>query len=491
MIGVSILQDIPIQPVPFARFAAVVGDVPVLRLQDVASSLRARAAERIIWNVSSTAVGGGVAEMIPRLLSYVRAAGVDSRWVVIGGSPEFFRVTKRLHNALHGEPGDGSPLDAAARTIYDRTTQENAQELLARVRPRDVVILHDPQTAGLAPHVAREGAIPVWRCHIGSDHSNEQTTLGWAFLEPYLREARFFVFSRSVYAPAFVPTDRIAVIAPSIDPFAPKNQPLSEEVVRAILVTTGLVGGEIGTTAPMFTRNDGTPGRVDRGADIMRLGPPPGWDVPLIVQVSRWDSLKDPVGVLEGFAELVGTAPEPHAELILAGPNVHAVADDPDGARVFDEVATAWRALPHHVRRRAHLANLPTADTDENAAIVNALQRHAAIIVQKSLREGFGLTVTEAMWKGRPIIASAVGGIVDQIEDGVDGLLLHDPRDLHALARAMHTLLSDHARAQELGAHAAERARVQFLGLRHLIDYGTLLERIDAVASEGTFSKRG
>lgn len=478
----AVLQDIPIHPVPFTRFSAVVGDAPVQQLQEVATSLRARAAERIIWNVSSTAVGGGVAEMIPRLLSYVRAAGVDSRWVVITGSPEFFRVTKRLHNALHGEPGDGSPLDDRAREIYDRTTQANAEELLARVRPRDVVILHDPQTAGLAPWIARVGAIPVWRCHIGSDQCNAQTTLGWTFLEPYLREVSFFVFSRRVYAPDFVAPDRLVVIAPSIDPFAPKNQPLTEEVVRAILVTTGLVAGDVGDTAPMFTRNDGTPGRVDRAADIMRLGPPTAWDVPLVVQVSRWDTLKDPVGVLSGFAELVGMSPEPHAELMLAGPNVRAVADDPDGARVFEDVATAWRALPHHVRRRVHLANLPTADVDENAAIVNALQRHAAIVVQKSLREGFGLTVTEAMWKGRPIIASAVGGIVDQLEDGVDGVLLHDPRDLHALAQAMHALLVDRARAEAMGAHAAQRAREQFLGLRHLIDYGALLEKIDAVA---------
>jgi trehalose synthase len=463
------------------RFAPLVGKDVVDRVKALAASLRARAADRVVWNVSSTAVGGGVAEMLPRLIAYVRGTGIDARWVVITGAPEFFRVTKRIHNALHGEPGDGSPLDEAARAVYETTIEQNAQDLLARVRPRDVVILHDPQTIGLAPYLERAGAVTVWRCHIGTDQPNEQSQAGWAFLRPYLQSIAYFVFSRLAYAPEFVPRDRIAVIAPSIDPFAPKNEPLGDEVVRAILCTTGLVATDRPTVAPIFTRNDGTPGRVDRAADMMSLGGPPPWDVPLIVQVSRWDMLKDPLGVMDGFARLVARSPEISVHLMLAGPNVRAVADDPDGARVFDEVATAYRRLPHHVRRHVHLANLPTADVEENAAIVNALQRHAAIIVQKSLREGFGLTVTEAMWKGRPIIASAVGGIVDQVADGVDGLLLKDPRDLDAFAAAMHALLSRPELARSLGEHAAARARERFLGLRHLIDYGMLLDRIDSM----------
>lgn len=472
------LQEITIHPSSIDRFEAILGADVVRRVREMAAGMQARAAERVIWNVSSTAVGGGVAEMLPRLLSYVRGMGVDARWVVIEGSPEFFRITKRLHNALHGEPGDASPLDEAAREVYESTTRHNASELLARVRPRDIVILHDPQTLGLAPWLARVGAVPVWRCHIGSDEQNEQSTLGWGFLRPYLEHVSFFVFSRTAYAPSFVSRERVAVIAPSIDPFAPKNAALEPAVVEAILTTTGLVAGAR-AVAPMFVRNDGSPGRVDRAADVMSLGPPPALDVPLVVQVSRWDTLKDPLGVLRGFALLSEHHPEHRAELVLAGPNVHAVADDPDGARVFEEVATTWRGLTHHVRRRIHLASLPTADTEENAAIVNALQRHAAIIVQKSLREGFGLTVTEAMWKGRPIVASAVGGIVDQLTDGVDALLLQDPRDPGALAEAVAALLADPARAAALGERAAARARERFLGMRHLIDFGDLVARVD------------
>jgi trehalose synthase len=227
-----------------------------------------------------------------------------------------------------------------------------------------------------------------------------------------------------------------------------------------------------------FVRADGSPARVDRCADVLGLGPVPSDDVPLVVQVSRWDELKDPIGVMHGFALLVEMGDAPDAHLLLAGPNVRAVADDPDGARVFGEVTAAFRALPHHVRRAVHLASLPTDDVDENAAIVNAVQRHAAIIVQKSLREGFGLTVTEAMWKGRPIVASAVGGIRDQIVHGVHGLLLDDPTDLAGFAGALRRILVDPALARSLGDAARTRAREQFLGLRSLLEYAALVERV-------------
>src|SRR5262249_18485853 len=158
-----------------------------------------------------------------------------------------------------------------------------------------------------------------------------------------------------------------------------------------------------------------------RRCDMRSTNPPPDFETPLVVQVSRWDRLKDPLGVLHGFAEHVAARLD--ADLILAGPTVHAVADDPEGHQVLDEVEQAWRNLPRVQRSRVHLACLPMADVEENAAIVNALQRHAAVVVQKSLQEGFGLTVTEAMWKGLPIIASAVGGVLEQIEDGRSGLL--------------------------------------------------------------------
>src|SRR5262249_15366070 len=157
-------------------------------------------------------------------LSYTRGAGIDARWIVIRGSPEFFRITKRVHNALHGDAGDGSPLGPDQRAIYEATAQANAAELLARVRPADVGILLDPQAAGLAPLVIRAGARVIWRCHIGRDTPNAQTELGWRFLAPYLADVHTFVFSRAVYVPAQLDGRLCAIIPPSIDPFSPKNQ---------------------------------------------------------------------------------------------------------------------------------------------------------------------------------------------------------------------------------------------------------------------------
>ncbi|RMD85153.1 MAG: glycosyltransferase [Candidatus Dadabacteria bacterium] len=441
--------------------------------------VREHFAGRVIWNINSTARGGGVAEMLRYLVAYARGAGVDARWAVIAGEPEFFHITKRLHNALHGERGDGSPLGDEQRKIYERVLHQNATELLAEVSPADVVILHDPQTAGLIPYLAELGAIVIWRCHIGADTTNEEVERGWAFLAPYLARADRYVFSRAAYIPEYCDHGRSVVIPPCIDPFSPKNQEMDEKTIHSILVHTGLVEGPNGQERT-FIRDDGSPGRVEHRADVVRLGRAPLWTAPLVVQVSRWDRLKDPIGVMEGFARLVAGGDSSGAHLVLAGPNVKAVADDPEGAEVFGEVEAAWRGLPHAVRDRIHLASLPMHDIEENAAIVNALQRHATVVVQKSIREGFGLTVTEAMWKGKPVVASAVGGIQDQIVDGESGLLLRNPRDLDAFAGLVRTLLADPARARRLGEAARERVRECYLGLTSLITYGQLIVGIDS-----------
>lgn len=473
------IQNVPVAPRPLAQFGQIVDERRVHLAEHVIDTVRQRLTGRVLWNVNSTARGGGVAEMLPSLVGYARGAGIDARWLVIDGSPEFFHITKRLHHALHGAAGDGSQLGPRERAIYEDVMHANVKELCGLVRPHDVLVLHDPQTAGLAPYLLGIGVKVIWRCHIGYEETNDQTELGWAFIRPYLDDVDALVFSREAYIPSWCDRGRTAIIQPSIDVFSPKNQDLDDATVRAILVHTGLVAGPAGCGAPAFTREDGAPGRVDRRADVIRLGPAPAWDAPLVVKVSRWDSLKDHIGVMRGFAEFVdGTMPG-ETSLILAGPNVNAVADDPEGAAVFDELLEAWRALPHADRHRVHLANLPMADIEENAAIVNALQRHAAVVVQKSLREGFGLTVTEAMWKGRPIVASAVGGIQDQIVDGVHGLLLPDPTDLEAFGGLLRRLLEDRPFAERLGRNARQRVIDEYLGLRHLLQYADLLARIE------------
>jgi trehalose synthase len=436
---------------------------------------------RVIWNVNSTAKGGGVVEMLRPLLGYCRGAGVDARWAVIEGQPEFFAITKRLHNRLHGFAGDGGPLGGAEREVYEQTLAASAQELAQVVHPLDIVILHDPQTAGLAAAVRETGATVIWRCHVGLDVANDHAHAAWDFLRGYVLDAHAYVFSRAGFAWDGLPRDRIAVIRPSIDAFAPKNAEQAPEQSLAILATAGILAGGV-DAHPVFTRSDGTPGRVQRPAEMLEEEPLAA-GVPVVMQVSRWDQLKDPIGVLGAFAGHVASHGAAH--LLLVGPSTAAVADDPEGAQVLDEVRAAWHELPAAIRRRVHLCSLPMDDIEENAAMVNALQRHADVVVQKSLAEGFGLTVSEAMWKQRPVVASRIGGIRDQIEDGRSGVLLSDPRDLEQAGAAITELLADGARAQEMGLAAQRRVQQQFLGPHHLGRYFEVIHRVGSQREQG------
>jgi trehalose synthase len=230
-----------------------------------------------------------------------------------------------------------------------------------------------------------------------------------------------------------------------------------------------------------FLRRDGRSEVMRRHEGLVMDGsPPPPIDARLVVQVSRWDHLKDMEGVMRGFVDHAEHLPE-DVHLMLVGPEVSGVSDDPEGALVLSECIAAWRALAPQVQARIHLACLPMDDVDENAVMVNALQRHACVVVQKSLVEGFGLTVTEAMWKGRPVVASAVGGIQDQIVDGEHGLLIADPRDLAAFAAALTRLLGDPGLATRIGAAGRERVRELFLGDKHLVRYIELFAQLMGV----------
>ena len=470
------LQEVDVQALDAARLEPLIGPDRTARYEAIAEATESLLKGRTVLNVNSTATGGGVAEMLQTLLAYGRGAGLDIRWLVIQGDPDFFEITKRIHNGLYGSPGDGGELGEAERAHYDRTLRSNADELLALVRPNDVVLIHDPQPAGLAAAMRGAGAKVVWRCHVGVDEPNEWTDRSWSFLRPYLEDVEAFVFSRRAFAPSWVDESRLHVIPPSIDPFSAKNEPISQRNVRRILGYTGLIGGDGEVPATPFARRDGSPGRINRRVDVLQTGPPPPVDAPVVVQVSRWDRMKDMPGVMNGFAAHVD--PSLGAHLLLAGPAVTGVADDPEAAEVLEECMELWRALPHAARSRVHLACTPMADPDEAAAIVNALQRHAAVVVQKSIAEGFGLTVAEAMWKARPIVASAVGGIVDQVVSGAHGLLVADPTDLESFGTAVETLLRDRTEAARLGANARARAGAEFLGDRHLEQYGQLLAHL-------------
>ena len=467
------IRHMPLPALSPTRFRAVLDEPEYVRLQDLIVRSVVELRGRAVWSISSTGKGGGVVELLRSLLAYARGAGIDSRWLVIEGDDDFFRVTKRLHNHLHGFEGDGGPLGPEEHAFYEATIARNAEEIVPLIDPRDVVLLHDPQTAGLVDAIRATGAVAIWRAHIGLDLPNHLAREAWEFLRPYVASADGYVFSRRAFTWEGLDEDKVTIIAPSIDAFSPKNEDLSPAAVTGILCAAGVLADHGGD--PLFTRSDGTPGRVDREAVLVEETPLRP-DNRVVLQVSRWDTLKDPIGVMRGFAEHV--APHCEAHLVLAGPSVEAVADDPEGRRVWQDSQAAWAQVRDDVRPRVHLASLPMGDGEENAAMVNALQRYATVVVQKSLAEGFGLTVAEAMWKGKPVVASRIGGIQEQMVDGGTGILLDDPRDLAAFGSAVVRLLNDEEASRLIGAAGRERVRAHFLGPRHLGQYFDLIHRL-------------
>lgn len=471
----SVLTPVKIGSLPYERFESILPSERYAPVAEAAARGRRLLADRVVWNVNSTARGGGVAEMLVSLLAYAHGVGVDTRWEVISGNEAFFGVTKRIHNNLHSSPGDGGPLGDAERRIYEQALEPNIDDLLERVSPDDVVIIHDPQPAGVIPALKESLGVPViWRCHVGIDVPSATARRAWQFLTPYVEQADAYVFSRRAFVWEGLDDQKLEVIAPVIDAFSPKNQDLDEPMVHAILAAAGLEDHS-SDLVPAFMREDGTIGRVEHRSQVVERQPLGPAD-PMVLQVSRWDRLKDPVGVVRGFVEHI--APYSNAHMVYAGPAVEAVSDDPEGKEVLEEVCGFYDRQPAELQQRLHLACLPMIDLEENAAIVNALQRRADVVVQKSIAEGFGLTVAEAMWKARPVVASRIGGIQDQIIDGVCGILLDDPADLAAYGAAVRCLLEDRAQAQLLGQRAQERVRDEFLAFRSLIQYLDLLERL-------------
>jgi len=445
------LKLVEIEPAPLERFQPLVGD-RYAQIEKAAAGARQAFDERRIWHVNSTAQGGGVAEMLRALLPYARGAGVDTRWVVLPETDGFFAVTKRIHNRLHGHEGDSGALDDRARAAYERALAWCAEELARLVQTGDVIYLHDPQTAGLVPAMRKAGLAVVWRCHIGVDEPNDLAREAWDFLRPYVEGADAYIFSRRAYLWEGLDPEKAWFMPPVIDPFSPKNEELDANRRREVLAA------------------------VEAKATILQEGPLPE-DATVIAQVSRWDRLKDPRGLLEIFEQHLD---DPSLRLLLVGPDSAGVSDDPEGAAVYEEVAEQWRGMDAERRGRARLISLPMENLRENALMVNALQRRADVIVQKSLAEGFGLTVAEAMWKARPLVASRVGGIQDQVVDGETGLLVDDPRDLPGFARAIEAIVGDRDRCSAMGRAGRERIRDNYLAVDRLREYVDLLRDLIA-----------
>jgi trehalose synthase len=470
------MHEVPVVPRPADGFAQLVTPEQLRRYENAVSQARTTLGGRTIWQVNSTAEGGGVAELLRSCLGYLRDDGIDTRWLVFEGDPPFFDMTKRIHNRLHGDLGDAGALGPEERERYEAAAGHNLEIATRFVREGDVAVVHDPQPLGLVPGLVRHGAIVIWTCHVGIDTPNDVARSAWDFLRGYLDTAHAATFTRSAYVWEGLDEHRVALIPPCIDGLSLKNVDLEPAQREAILDAARAVEPAL-EGLPTFIRGDLAEGTVVHRAQMVEDAPVPA-GAKLVLQVSRWDRLKDPSGVLQGFSESGGLD---DAHLMLAGPGPSSVADDPEADRVLAEIRSDWEALRPHVRPRVHLATIPSEDVEENAVIVNALQRRADVVVQKSLAEGFGLTVTEAMWKARPVVASRVGGIQDQIENGTDGLLV-DPRDLVAFGNAVRALLQDPARSAAMAASGRGRVRERYLTPDYLRAYLELIVRLGTSA---------
>ncbi len=471
------MREVEVDAIPLDRLAPLLEPERAERLATYAARARALLNGRTVWNVNATATGGGVAEMLQALVAYSRGAGVDTRWLTLEGSPEFFRITKRIHNLLHGSAGDGGRLGQDERMVYEDVLADNLVSLATHVRDGDVVLVHDPQTAGLISGIRKLGAHVVWRCHVGKDTPNGLTAQAWDFLRGYLVDAEALIFSRSAFVPDWADRSQVWIIPPSLDPFTAKNAEIAPDDVEAVLHRTGLTATTERLGRYQFRRRDGSIGAVRMHSGLIDGDQTVPAHARLVLQVSRWDHLKDMAGVLTGFADHIADLPN-DVHLMLAGPETSGVTDDPEGDEVFAECRALRLERSPAVQKRIHLCSIPMDDGDENAFIVNALQRHAAVVVQKSLVEGFGLTVTEPMWKGRPVVASRVGGIQDQIVHDESGLLLDDPTDLDAYVAAVGRVFTEDGLATRLGRAARERVRDRYLGDRHLMQYVDLFARL-------------
>ncbi|WP_026379434.1 glycosyltransferase [Afifella pfennigii] len=462
----------------YERILHLGGGVRDLRAE--AETLMPRLQGRRIFMINSTAQGGGVAELLPGLIGLMRDLGIDANWLVMqADDPAFFTLTKRLHNLIHGH-GDGD-LGNGERGLYERVSRDVAAAVKAHLSPGDVLVVHDPQPMGAGAMLRREMDITaIWRCHIGLDDETQETRAAWSFLEEWALPYDHSVFTAPEYIPRCL-AGRATVIRPSIDPLSDKNRDLSVRKIVGILAN----GGLIRTSSPIVTevypqiaerlQADGSWGPATEPEDFGLLFRP------IITQISRWDRLKGYLPLMQAFVAMKkrlkedGDAwpaerrrPLELARLVLAGPDPASVTDDPEGLEALDEIRAAYCGLAPDVQRAIAVISLPMASKRHNALLVNALQRCSDVVVQNSLQEGFGLTVTEAMWKHAAILGSSAAGLRQQIRPDLDGCLIKNPQDPHEIALALTDLLQDQERREAFGSNAQRRVHTDFLVFSHI-----------------------
>jgi trehalose synthase len=411
-----VLERVPLLEKRLGDYAPIVGREVLERIEALAAPLRGCR----VLHINATAYGGGVAEVLATQVPLMRSVGIDADWQVIRGSDEFFGITKEVHNALQGAEIDWSP---RKQRVYLEHVLDNAIRLEG---DWDFIVTHDPQPAALRSFV-RESPLGssdakwIWRCHIDLTDAN----LGvWEFFRPYVEMHDASLWTLKDFAPDSLSMDRVVEAWPSVDPLSVKNldlpMPFAEELCRQY------------------------------GIDVHR---------PIVCQVSRYDPWKDPVGVMRAFDAVRERVTD--AQLLLAG---SMATDDPEGFHVWEEVQEARAGDPDIYT----LSNLHQVGNVQ----INAFQRCADVVVQKSVREGFGLTVSEALWKGRPVVGGRAGGIVIQIRDGFDGYLVSSVEEC---AARVIDLLADPVGSAAMGAQGAEHVRANFLATRELEDWLRLL----------------
>ncbi|MBK8012643.1 MAG: glycosyltransferase [Deltaproteobacteria bacterium] len=457
-------------------------------LRHEAEILLPRLAGRRLWMLNSTEHGGGVAEMLPRMVTCLRELGLPTEWLVLETDDlGFFELTKKIHNLIH-DSGTGG-LDAEARSLYEAVNRQVKDALLDYVQPGDILMVHDPQPMAAGAMLKKELEIStVWRCHIGLDRSTERTKAAWSFLRPYGDAYDRAVFSAPEYIPDFL-VGRSALVAPAIDPLSHKNRELHAVKLMGILCNAKLVQA----MHPMM--------RPDFAEAAQRLLPDGSfgyargdWDIgflfrPIITQISRWDRLKGFRQLLDAFVRLKQRSAgervaDPthrrrleYVRLVLAGPDPRAIQDDPEGMLVFEDLRKSYAALEPDLQRDVAILSLPMSSRKNNALMVNVLQRASSIVVQASVQEGFGLTVTEAMWKHVAVLGTQACGIRQQIRDGVDGRLLTDLNDVDAFASVLDEMLARPKAREEYGRSAQRRVFNEFLvfsQLRRLLELFSL-----------------
>lgn len=382
------------------KYIPLVGQSVIDDLKLLAERLRGK----VIQHINSTPVGGGVAEILSRMVPLLNELGVDTKWDVIKGGEQFFEVTKKFHNALHGR------LEEITQRDFDIFIQTSRQNIKQVDTYGDVVFIHDPQPIALIKKKAANKWL--WRCHVDVSNPDEKV---WRFLMDFIVRYDAAVFSSPLFSRKL--PIRQFLISPSIDPLSDKNKQLSPQTIDSVLAKYNIKK-----------------------------------DKPIITQISRFDRLKDPLGVIEAYLRVKKYI---DCQLILAGGTA---VDDPEGIKVLDEVKEKAK-----VDEDIHILLLPHNDIE-----VNALQSASDVIVQKSIKEGFGLTVAEALWKAKPVVASNVGGIPLQIKHKYSGLLCHS---IEGAAFAIKQLLSSPEYAKKLGENGREHIRNNFLLTRHLRDY--------------------